>query len=386
MMPKHLPQVGISPDEYEFIEQTCQEVLAGVRHIAQDGTALYFPGGGYDACWTRDFCYMVEGAGRLIPSEEILACIDFLLRGQRDDGAMPDRVESDGKAIYMAGPEDAPLGEDPPTDNAQFMVKLVAAYVDLTDEYAAFLQRREQLYDGMEQVPRGKDGLVEVDRNYPHSTYGFTDGIAKTGKVLFSSLLYWEACRRLAELCAGCEYHDEAHDWYEQAELLKRSLDQFYDHQYGLYRAASDQCRQLDLWGSSYACVVRLASKSRARQVGEFFCSAPEVSIWHGHIRHLPVGEYWERLLTEIELDTYQNGAFWAVPSGWVAQVMATYDEAAARDVIYDLLEFWRVEGVYECISPYAPPQVEGYPASATCVLGAVRPDKNLGARNAPSA
>ncbi len=379
-MLKQLPQVGIAPDEYEFVEETCREVLGGVRHIADDGTAIYFPGGGYEACWTRDFCYMVEGAGHLIPAEETLACIDFLLKGQRDDGAMPDRVRSDGKPVYMAGPEDAPLGDDPPTDNAQFMVKLVCAYVELAGDYAAFLERREQLYDGMEQVPRGKDGLVEVDRNHPHSTYGFTDTIAKTGKVFFSSLLYWEACRRLAELCAQCEYHDEAHDWYEQAELLKRNLDQFYDDEYGLYRAASGDCNQLDIWGSAYACVLRMASRKRAEYLGEFFCSVPEVSIWHGHVRHLPAGEYWERLIREVvpEPDTYQNGAYWAVPSGWVAQVMATYDENAARDLIYDVLDVWRAEDVYECISPYVPPRCEGYAASVTCVLGAVQADTRI--------
>ena len=379
-MLKQLPQVGIAPDQYEFVEETCREVLAGVRHIADDGTAIYFPGGGYGACWTRDFCYMVEGAGQLIPAEEILACIDFLLKGQREDGAMPDRVRSDGKPVYMAGPEDGPLGDEPPTDNAQFMVKLAHAYVELTGDYGAFLERREQLYDGMEQVPRATDGLVEVDRNHPHSTYGFTDTIAKTGKVFFSSLLYWEACRRLAELCAHCEYHEEAHDWYEQAELLKRSLDQFHDREYGMYRAASQDCDQLDIWGSAYACVLRLASRSGAQYLGEFFCSAPEVSIWHGHVRHLPAGEYWERLIREVwpEPETYQNGAYWAVPSGWVAQVMATYDENAARDLIYDLLDVWRVEGVFECISPDVPPLCAGYAASATCVLGAVRADERI--------
>ena len=385
-MLKQLPQVGIALDEYESIEQTCREVLGGVRHIADDGTAIYFPGGGYEACWTRDFCYMVEGAGHLIPAEETLACIDFLLKGQRDDGAMPDRVESDGKAIYMAGPEETPLGEDPPTDNAQFMVKLIGAYVDLTGEYTAFLERREQLYEAMDQVPRADDGLVAIDRNRPHAPYGFTDTVAKTGKVFFSSLLYWEACRRLAELCAHAEYHEEAHEWYERAEQLKHSLDQFYDRAYGLYRAASDQCDQLDLWGSAYAGVARVASKRQTRTIGQFFCEAPEVSLWHGHVRQLPVGEYWERMLVEVEPETYQNGAFWAVPSGWAAQVMATYDQDAARDLISDVLGVWREEGVFECISPYAPPWGEGYAASAACILGAVRADKKLGVRNGPPA
>ncbi len=375
-MPKYLPAIAIAPNDYQFVQQTCRELLADVRHPAADGTALYFPGGGYEACWTRDFCYMVEGASQLIPADEIIACLDYLLAGQRQDGAMPDRVRPDGTPIYMAGPQQAPLGADPPTDNAQFMVKLMGAYIDLTGDYQAFTARRNVLYDAMDQGPRAEDGLVEVDGNRPHSAYGFTDNVAKTGKVFFSSVLYWEACRRLAELGARVEHHDEAHEWYEQAELLKRNLDQFYDSKYGLYRAASGHCNQLDIWGSAYAGVVRLASKSRTRLMGQFFCESPEVSLWHGHVRHLPVGQYWEQLLIEVEPENYQNGAFWAVPTGWVARVMATYDAAAARDFISDLLEVWRDEDVFECISPYTPPKGQGYAASATCLLGAVRAGK----------
>ncbi len=373
MILKQLPPVGISADDYEYVEATCREVLAGVRHTADDGTPLYFPGGGYEACWTRDFCYMVEGAGQLIPAEEIIAGIDYLLSGQREDGVMPDRVAADGTPAYLV------FGEQPPTDNAQFMVKLVAACMELTGDYEVFLQRRDQLYDAMAQVPRTDDGMVRIDRNRPHSSYGFTDTVAKSGKVFFSSLLYWEATRKLAKLCAMAEYHDEAHTWYEQAEPLAQSLEQFYDDEYGLYRAASDRCNQLDLWGSAYAAVLRLGSKSQERQTGQFFCEVSEASLWQGHVRHLPAGEYWEELLTDIEPETYQNGAYWAVPSGWAAQAMALHDEDAARAFIAELLEVWRTEGVFECISPYAAPQGAGYAASAACLLGAVRPHRRLG-------
>lgn len=108
--------------------------------------------------------------------------------------------------------------------------------------------------------------------------------------------------------------------------------------------------------------------------MGRFFCAASEVAIWRGHIRHLPAGQYWEQMLAPVQPDDYQNGAYWAVPSGWVAQVMATVDAAAAQQLISDVLEVWRTEGVYECISPYAPLKGAGYVASAANVLAAVRP------------
>lgn len=375
---KQLPRVSISQQDYEFVEDTCRQLLSEARHLAHDGTALYYPGGIYEACWTRDFCYMVEGAGHLLPPEEVLAGIDYLLAGQDEEGTIPDRVRADGVPIYLPGPDEAPLADLPPTDNAQFMVKLVDAYVHRTHDVPAFLERRGRLYEAMDHVPRGEEGLVVIDPNRPRSPYGFTDTVAKSGKVFFSSLLYWEACRRLAALCAEAEYHDEAHDWYEQAELLQRNLDQFYDEEYALYRAASRDCNQLDLWGSVYAGAIKFLSNNKTRRIGQFLVEAPDVSIWRGHLRHLPVGEYWERLLMPVAPDTYQNGGFWAVPSGWTAQVIATYDEAAARSFLAELLELWRTEEVYEWISPYASPAVPGYVASATNVLGAIKADPRL--------
>ncbi len=373
-MIKQLPRVKIDPEDYEFIEQTCRELLADARHLADDGTALYYPdtSGTYAACWTRDFCYMVEYAGHLLPPEEILPCIDYLLSGQREDGGLPDRVRHDRVPVYYPGPDDSPLSTELPTDNAQFMVKLMDAYVDLTGDLDAFLARRGQLYDAMATVPRSNDGLVYIDPNRPRSPYGFTDNVAKTGNVLFCSLLYWETCQRLAKLCAAAEYHEEAHDWYEQADPVIRNIVQFYDKDYGLYRAASEDCNQLDLWGSVYAGLIRVASKKQTRIIGKFFCEAGEVAIRSGHIRHLPVGQYWERMLADVKPDDYQNGAYWSVPSGWVAQVMATVDQQAARDLVGDVLEVWRTEAVYECISTVHEPRVPGYVASATNVLGAV--------------
>jgi len=81
-----LPPVRVSPDLYATLERHARESLEAVRVVADDGTPLYFPDGSgqYAALWTRDFCYMVEGAGHLMPSDEILGCMDYLLAGQRE--------------------------------------------------------------------------------------------------------------------------------------------------------------------------------------------------------------------------------------------------------------------------------------------------------------
>lgn len=378
-MKSHLPPVRIPPALYATFEGHARQALEAVRRVADDGTPIYLPDGSgtYPALWTRDFCYMVEGAGKLMPEEEILAGIDYLLGGQSDDGTVPDRVYADGHAVYLAGPEDRPLGNRPPTDNSQFMAKLLCAYVMLTGDHTALDRRMEQLMAAMDAVPLSREALVFIDPNSPHSEYGFTDCVGKTGKVFFSSMLYWETCQRLGATCARFEYHEDAHYWYERAEAIVDNVDQFMDEDLGLFVAASEDCRQVDIWGNAYAAVVRLASKSQTRRIARFFLDFQDQFAWHGFIRHLPEGQYWERLLTEVEPGSYQNGGYWALPAGWVAQTMATVDEDAARALLAEVAAEFDGHGVSEWISPDTR-RLEHYAASAAALLGSVQSSKKL--------
>jgi len=377
---KYLPKVRISAQAYRRIEALAGELLAGCRRTAGDGTVIFYPDvhGAYSGMWTRDFAYMAEYAGSLLTADEILGAVDYIIARQREDGLVPDRVLDDGTAIYLAGPVDQPLGPKPPTDNAQFLVKAMFAYFRLTADFSAFLQRREALYRAMESVQLSDDALVFIDPNRPHAAYGFTDTVAKTGKVLFCSLLYWEACRMLAEMLRRCEYHDEALEWYEAADRVGKQLGQFYDKGFGMFRAASEDCNQIDLWGSAYASVIRAASKRQADRVADFLITAWDECFYRGHVRHLSGREYWQRLLIPVEPETYQNGAFWSVPTGWCAQTINLVDEQAAVQLIYDCLAQWEEQGVYECIGPYTAPRVEGYVVSVVNVLGACQPAKGV--------
>ena len=374
-----LPPVRVSPDLYATLERHVRESLEAVRAVADDGTPLYFPDGSgqYAALRTRDFCYMVEGAGQLMPGEEILGCIDYLLAGQREDGTIPDRVCADGHPIYCAGPEEKPLGSGPPTDNAQFLAKALCAYVKLTGHRQALDERMNSVMAAMDSVPLSREALVRVDQNSPHSAYGFTDSIAKTGKVFFSSMLYWEACQRLGLTCADYEYHDDAHYWYERAEALNGSLDQFMNDNYGLFVAATEDCKQIDIWGNAYAAVIRVASKAQARNIAEFFIDSYSDFVHQGFVRHLLEGQHWERLLGDIEPGTYQNGGYWALPAGWVAQTIALLDEDIARMMLADVAAEFDQHGVSEWISP-TERRLEAYAAGAAAVLGAAQSSKRL--------
>lgn len=358
-------------DMLRWLETAARRELAGCRVAAHDGTVLYTPDGvgSYGALWTRDFSYMVENAGDLLDPHEVRAAILCLLRGQRADGCIPDRVQADGRPVYSAGAPDAPLGE-PPTDNGQFMVNLVYDAVRLTGDLELAREHLQALRRGLEYVPRSERGLVYIAPGERRSPYGFTDTVAKTGELLFSSLLDWDACRKMADLCARCGA--DASPYPQRAERIAAALEVLWDEDVGAYRAASVDCCQVDIWGSAYAVYVGFAQARRRERLLEFLRDRYADYVYRGQVRHLLRGEYWVKLLAPIEPETYQNGAYWATASGWVIYALAQVDPPLARRMTRDLIADFQQHGFYECVNAgYR--KLEHYVASAVNPLGALR-------------
>ena len=354
-----------------ILESAARQELDGCRVAAHDGTVLLTPDGqgNYGALWTRDFAYMVECAGDLIDPLEMRAAIAYLLREQRADGCIPDRVQVDGRPIYSAGPAGAPLG-DPPTDNAQFMVSLVHDYVRRTGDLDLARHSLPSLDRALEGVPRSAGGLVYIAPGQRRSPYGFTDTVAKTGELLFSSLLYWDACLKMAALCAQCESNDLP--YRQRAEAVERGLDRLWDQECGAYRAATVSNALIDVWGSAFAVYIGFAHGERRKRLLTFLRDRYESYVWHGQVRHLLRGEYWERLLIPVERGTYQNGAYWATASGWVLYALAQIDLELARQMLTDLIRDFQENGICECVNAgYR--KLEHYVVSAVSPLGALR-------------
>jgi len=367
---KHfLRPVPIEKAQVERLEAVAHRCLDSARVRADDGTWIFQPDGSgkYPGrIYFRDFCYAVEGAGRLLPPEEIAAAIGYLMAGQREDGLMPNCRYADGHSVYTIH------GDQPPTDNAAFAVKLVDAYTDLTADWELFIRHADALMDAMETVPLSEDHLVIIDPVHPHSGYGFTDTVGKTGEVLFSSLLYWEACMVLAKMCQRVQDHDGAHAWFEAAEHPARTLLEFRNERDGMLRAATVDCEQIDLWGSAYAGVVRAVSKSQTVQIGRWLFDHYDDCFLRGCVRHLPAPEHWQRMLADYPPGRYQDGGYWPTATGWAAMVLDRYDHDTAVTLLEDCIDLMEEQDAPEWINDS---EADGllYVASAANVLGAVK-------------
>jgi hypothetical protein len=362
--------------ERAYLQSVARDLLIGSRVTAHDGTILYTPDGmgNYRALWTRDFAYMVENAGDLIPLEHIESGIRYLIRGIRADGAAPDRVRPDGVAIYTAGPDTAPIGR-PNIDNAQFLAILTdeclrrvspARAESLFQEWSGPLDR------ALDYIPRSAAGLVYNDPADPHSPYGFTDTVGKTGELFFESLLYWTACHRMAAWHRRHGIPNRAEDYARRTDQIVAALGRLWDDKQGVFLAATTDCRQIDIWGNACALYLNLPLGAKRKSILDFLSSRADRFVWRGQVRHLPADEHWERLLIPIEPGRYQNGAYWATASGWMMFALAQQDPEFGRRMWRELLADFQTHGVCECINrDYR--QLPSYVVSATNPLAAAQ-------------
>jgi hypothetical protein len=140
-----------------------------------------------------------------------------------------------------------------------------------------------------------------------------------------------------------------------------------WDENSGAFLAATKDCRQIDVWGNAYAVWLNFSLGNRHKQVLKFLHDNYQDFVWHGQVRHLRKNEHWQRLLTTVAPDRYQNGAFWATASGWMIFALSQTDRPLAQRMWRDLIADFRVGGICECIN-------EGYRQLPSYVVSAANP------------
>jgi hypothetical protein len=347
------------------------QMVKDCRSTMADGTAAYPPqiGGGYHAFWLRDYAYLLEGAADLIPREELIAAAKLFVDAISEEGAGSDCVKFDGTPIYKPGY--GSMGENPVADGSQFTVAVVYLTWKQTGEPAllqpAFLDRLVQTMDVV--VRDAEHGLVLIDpfKEWDRCSYGFTDTVRKKGLCFFESLLYVEASRRLSEMLYASGRQGEAERFAKEARRVSDAINSvFWDKEAKLYRAATVQCKEHDIWGSAFAVWLGVADQSRARQVGEAFKANHAGLTQKGGLRHTLPGVYWEKA---CKPDTYQNGGFWGTPLGWYAYTLNRVHPELADQVLIDLVNDYANRGVSEWVFDDMVALPNGYMASAALPL-----------------
>ena len=348
-------------------------IRASARTMADDTTA--FPpqvGIGYEAFWLRDYAYTLEGSIDSYSDKELTDACRLFVRCLDAEGAGVDCIKFDGTPIYKPG--FGSMGVHPVADGSQFTVAVAWHTYRKTRDVQLVRGIVEPLVRTMNAVPRNPaTGLVHIVPGEPQERcpYGFTDTIRKQGDVLFCSLLYVQACRQLANLLAVAGRDDDARNWTAEGKRVAQSIRKvFWDGQVGLFRAATVCCREHDIWGSAFAVYLGVADAKQSQAVATYFRDHYAQIVQAGQVRHLPGGIYWEKAVSRR--DTYQNGAYWATPTGWFVYTLDRVDPDLADRTVIEMVNDFKAGGACEWI--FGPQrQLPNYLASAALPLAGIR-------------
>jgi hypothetical protein len=356
-----------------FLRDLAIRTIAKCRTtVTIDGQVFpaYLPSGSrqYPAFWTRDASWII--ASGLLETPDIESMVEVLARTQNGAAcrklkhglevpawAVADHVLCDnGGAVFFPGTYSAGddqgkgrYGKRASQDACYMFIELAYQWHEqsgstalLAKEIAgvSLLERLEHAFVSPECDAETQLAFTSVDSR----AVAFSDAIVKTGFLLEGSILRWRAARRLARITAAMNLPDRSANYTAIAEQIQahlpRKLWQTTSPNEGWLLSASEIGRKLCVRGTSFALALGILDQPHAERASRALVAATTPPALHavptrgqityqGHIRHLPWGQYWDD--TPMRKETYQNGGYWGMFSGWFVRGLAITDPELAR-------------------------------------------------------
>lgn len=383
--PSALPtDAFLSVDDAEFLAGLARAVIDAARVPADaavagqppnsSGYTLIRPGGSdvYPAFWIRDFAMSLD-AGQITLEEQRHALLQtafhqqdgqmLLPTGARvPQGSIPDHVTFDGIPIFFPGTLNDYAGQGGGVwgayscfDNPFFFIHMAYFYVHAAEDYTILqtkvrdrtLLKRLQLAYSM--PPHNTNtGLVTCSDDNRGVNFGFMDTVEQTGELLISSLLKLRAAIELAALMDATGNGLAADLYREDAAHIRDAVAATFPLDSGFLRASTGRSAQPDVWGTALAVYLNMLPPEIEFNACNALANAYRSGTiaWRGQIRHVPTDAdfnsdtMWES--TPTHKNRYQNGAYWATPTGWVAYAVARVNRGLSQQLAAEYIETLR--------------------------------------------
>jgi neutral trehalase len=121
------------------------------------------------------------------------------------------------------------------------------------------------------------------------------DSIPLVGDEQFSSVLFWDASIKLAEMFEADGQPARAAPWRHEAERVRSAMSTLWDDRDGVFVAASEKWRQPSVWGSLFAVYAGLTTPEQTDRITRYCLENYHLIVKRGQVRHLPKGTFWGR-------------------------------------------------------------------------------------------
>jgi hypothetical protein len=393
------------------------DLPAAIRSFGpnRSGITLIKPGGRdcYPSFWIRDYAMSLESG--YITEQEQVDILLYTAARQSDStwttqtgslvpmGSIPDHIRiNDGLPVFFPGTYDYvnqgnEIWRMPPFCDQFYFIHMAWFYLQSKKDLAILNQsvnnisllRRLEMAFGAVPAHSGHE-MAFISDTLPTCDFGFRDVIGMSGEVCFGSLLRYRAALEMAELCKLSGDHNESGKYKGIAGKIKASLTSVFADERGFLRASTGKSRQPDVWATAFAVYIGAldeSGESKACVALEKAYLAGTLSM-EGQIRHVLTSDdfdsstAWEKSLAGK--NTYQNGAYWGTPTGWVCHAIARVNPATASKLAGEFIAHLRKTdfrqkgpdngGPYECVyPPTGHKQNPVYMTTVTCPVAALR-------------
>jgi hypothetical protein len=372
----------LSDDDFAFLKTLTKDVLESSRIYSDQkispgfggnhtGGTLIRPGGRdcYPAFWIRDYAMSVNCG--LVSKEEQKHMLQLTASAQCDQtwiskagsiiplGAIADHIRiDDSKPIYFPGTYDylnqggEKWGMVPPYSDQYFFIHMAYHYVKTVSDSQILFQEINgiKLIDRLEmafEVPPVQQGgvLVYTTENFRGVDFGFRDVIYMTGDLCMPSLFKYRASLEMAELFEMIHNTEKTKKYAAIATRLKDQIPAVFSDDRGMLLASTGKSNQPDVWSTALAVCFGVLDGSQMQKTCRFLSDAYKNGTLakRGNIRHiLTCDDFNKTTAWEVSLaekNTYQNGAYWGTPVGWVCYAIAKEDISAARKLAKEYID-----------------------------------------------
>ncbi len=345
------------------------------------GTALHIPGGTqnyYPAFWIRDAAMML--GDDFVPPSEIQGWVKLVASVQPGEAGLsfshglkvpafsiPDHITLQGAACWYPGAyADQGVGDFgflPPSDDAFYFVQMVEEAVRKGGSPMLLKQKLQagwgaeslieicqRAFDSVAVDPGSQLVSCSADKGKGRVDWGFCDSITKTGLCLMPSLLRWQAARRLEGLLKLTGDKAAARKMTQLARRIQQSVSSVFYHPFpsdeAILLSATGVGFKADVWASAFAVWLGILPKDKETKVARNLLTLVRSGsiVRQGQVRHIPdVGAWggnWEQ--AKSAPGTYQNGGYWATPTGWLVSAIHKVDPVSASNLLHEYVEYLR--------------------------------------------
>ena len=333
----------------------------------ENNEAVLLPSGDekYISFWIRDCAMMAES--KLIDNFLLKKYIKIIAtHGQNgketiclENGlsippySIADHINYNGESVYFPGTYSSGknqgnggFGFYPPFCDNYYYIMMVGAYIEqsgdieILNEICNELTIEESLeYAFMGYNIDEKSDLCISDAETYTVDWGFVDAIKKSGKLLMASLLRYNAARKMQMMFE--DKPDKCKFYNEKAEKIRKNiLLEFYDDNTGWLYSATGIGKQYDVWATAYAVFSKIIKEEKTLE-SLYNAYMNKTAVVDGYVRHILTNDdfstdsAWE--CTKVPYNTYQNGAYWATPTGWYAYALYCYNRKT--DILEDFIK-----------------------------------------------